>query len=87
MQASKFVPVPNQDKLGGLWQEGHPAYKWEDDGGLLINPSGVATIQMVSVSASVIFPCTIKSRRRFMAPAHTGSSGKRAVKRLCESSA
>ena len=37
----------------------------------------------VSVSASVIFPCTIKSRRRFLlAPAHPGIPGKRAVKRL-----
>ena len=30
------------------------------------------------MSASVIFPCTIKPRRRFLlAPAHPGSPGKR----------
>jgi len=22
------VPVPSQDKVGGLWQEGHPVQKW-----------------------------------------------------------
>ena len=31
----------------------------------------------------LIFPCTIKSRSSFLAPAHPGSPGKRAVKRLC----
>jgi len=30
----------------------------------------------------LIFPCTIKSRRSLLAPAHHGSPGKRAVKRL-----
>ena len=38
------------------------------------------------MSASVIFPCTIKSRRRFLlVPAHPGSPIERAVKlkRLC----
>jgi len=29
----------------------------------------------------LIFPCTMKSRSSFLAPAHPGSSGKRAVKR------
>jgi len=44
----------------------------------------VAPSRMVSVSASLIFPCTIKSRRRFLlAPAHRGSPGNRVVKRLC----
>ena len=39
---------------------------------------------MVGVSASVVFPCTIKSRSRcLLAPAHPGSPRKRAVKRLC----
>ena len=38
--------------------------KMGDDGdGSLISPDGVAPRQMVSVSASVIFPCTMKSRR------------------------
>jgi len=42
-------------------------------GGLLISPDGVAPSQMVSVSASVIFPCTVESRRRFLpAPVHPG---------------
>ena len=30
----------------------------------------------------LIFPCTIKSRSSFLAPAHPGGPGKRAVKRL-----
>ena len=59
--------------------------KWGDDGGgPLISPDGVAPKWMVSVSSSVIFPCTMKSRRRFiLAPAYLGSPGKRAVKWLC----
>jgi len=28
MQDTIFGAVPSQDKLGGLEQEGHPAYKW-----------------------------------------------------------
>jgi len=31
----------------------------------------------------LIFPCTMKSRSSFLAPAHPGGSGKRAVKGLC----
>ena len=50
----------------------------------LISPDGVAPIRMVGVSASVIFPCTIKVQKKIrLAPAHPGSPGKRAVKRLC----
>jgi len=51
----------------------------------LVSPDGVALIWIVSASARVIFPCTIKFRRRFLllAPAHPGSPGKRAVKRWC----
>jgi len=30
----------------------------------------------------LIFPCTIKSRSSFLAPAHLGGPGRRAVKRL-----
>ena len=48
----------------------------------LVSPDGVAPSRMVSVSASVIFPCTIKSRHSLLAPAHLGGPGKRAVKRL-----
>jgi len=39
-------------------------------------------IGLVRVSASVIFPCTIKSRNSFLAPAHPDGPGKMAVKRL-----
>jgi len=56
-----LVRVPSQDKVAGLWQEGHPASKWGDDGGgSPISPDGVAVSRMVGVSASVIFRCTIK---------------------------
>jgi len=48
-----------------------------DGGGSLISPDGVAPSRIVRVSASVIFPCTIKSRRKFLlAPAHQDSPGK-----------
>ena len=66
--------------LVGL-QEGHPACK--NMGGwwrwALFSPDGVAFSRMVSVSASVNQPCTIKSRSSLLAPA---SPEKRAVKRL-----
>ena len=55
----------------------------DDGGGSLISPDGVAPIQMITVSASVIFPCTIKSRRFLLALDHLGSPGKGAVKWLC----
>ena len=56
----------------------------DEGGGSLISPDGVALSQIVGVSASDISACTIKSRRRFLlAPAHPGSPGKRALKRLC----
>jgi len=55
-----------------------------DGGGSLISSDGVAPSRIVGVSASDIFPCTIKSKRRFLLPlAHLGSPGKRAVKWLC----
>ena len=58
-----LVPVLSQDKLGALRQEGHPAYKWGDEGGRsLISPDGVAPRQIVGVSASDIFPCTIQMK-------------------------
>jgi len=54
-----------------------------DGGGLLISRDGVARSRIVSVSASVILPSTIKSRRSFLlAPAHLDGLGKRTVKRL-----
>jgi len=49
----------------------------------LISPDGVAPSRTVSASAFVIFPCAMKSRRFLLAPAHLGSPGKGAVKRLC----
>ena len=50
----------------------------------LISLDGILPSQIVSMSASDIFPRTIKSRRRFLlAPAHPGSPRKRAIKRLC----
>jgi len=70
------------DTVGGR-QEGHPACK---NGGwwrwALVSADGVAPSQMVGVSASVNFPCTIKSRSSLLAPAHQGGPGKRAVKWL-----
>ena len=52
----------------------------------MINPDGISPSRMVSVSASVILPCTIKSTGRFLlAPVHLGGPGKRAIKRLCVS--
>ena len=56
----------------------------DEEGGSLISPDGVAPSRIVGVSASVIFPCTIKSRRSFLlAPAQLGSPRKVAVKRMC----
>ena len=55
-----------------------------DDGGVsLISPDGVASSQIVSASACVVFRCTIKSIRISLALAHLGSTGKMAVKWLC----
>ena len=66
------------------WQEKHPACKkWGDDGGgqwlvwIEWRPAGLSVCLPL-----LIFPCTIKSRSSFLAPAHPGSPGKRAIKRL-----
>jgi len=48
----------------------------------LVSPDGVATSQMVCVSASVSLPLYLKVQD-LLAPAHPGGPGKRAVKRLC----
>ena len=49
----------------------------------MISPDGVAPTRMVDVSASVIFPCILKSRRRsLLEPARPGSPRKRALKQL-----
>jgi len=78
-----LVPVPSQDEVGGLRQEGHSAYKMGDEGGgSLISLDGVAPIWMVSVSTSVILPCTTKIQKIFfLAPADPANPRKRAVKR------
>ena len=58
------VPVPSQDKWGRLWQKGHLAQKWGNDGGGgTDSPDGAASRRTVHASASVIFHCTIRSRR------------------------
>jgi len=52
-----------------------------DGGGLRISLDGVTLSWIVSVSASDISHCTIKSRRRFLLVlAHLGSPRKRVVK-------
>ena len=65
-------------------QEGHLAHK--KYGGwwrwALVSPDGVAPSRMVSVSASVNLPCTVKSRSSLLAPAHPDGPGKRAIKWL-----
>jgi len=66
-------------------QEGHLACEKSADGG-----GGQWLVRMewrlagLSVCLPLlIFPCTIKSRSSFLALAHPGGPGKRAVKRLC----
>jgi len=51
----------------------------DEGGGSLISPDGVVPSWIVSVSASDISPCKIKSRRFLLAPAHRGSHEERAV--------
>jgi len=51
-------------KMGGWW-------RWA-----LVSPDGVAPSWMVGVSASVIFPCTIKYRSSLLALAHPDGPGK-----------
>jgi len=84
MQASIFGACPQaRIKWEGCGRKGIRRKMGDYGGGLLISPDGVAPSRIVDVSASVIFPYTIKSRRFLLAPAHPGSSGKGAVKRLC----
>ena len=49
----------------------------------MLSPDGVVPSRMVGVSASVNLPLHHKSRGSLLVPAHPGSPGKRAVKRLC----
>ena len=56
---------PKPDKVGGLWQKAHQRKNGGDDGGgSLISLDGVTPSQMVGVSASVTFPCTIKVQKK-----------------------
>ena len=82
MQASIFGYLSQaRIKWEGCSRKGIRHKNGEDDNaGSLINPDGVAPSRMVGVSASVIFPCTIKSRRFLLAPAHPGGPGKKGRK-------
>jgi len=77
-----LVPVPSQDKLGGLRQEGHRHKNGEVGGGSLISPDGVAPSQIVGVSAADISPCIISQEEDFFRYRHPGSPGKSAIERL-----
>jgi len=46
----------------------------------VVSPDGVAPSRMVSMSASVVFPCTIKSSNSLLAPAHPDGPGKKGRK-------
>ena len=83
-----LMPDPSQDKWEGSGRNGIRCKNGGkgDGGGSLIGPDGVAPSWTVGVSASVIFPCTRKSRRRFLlAPAHPGSwkKGRKTVVCVC----
>jgi len=72
------------------WEDGRVAagkasvVKMGDNGGWsLVSPDGVATTRMVGVSASVIFPCTVKVQKFSSGSGSPGWSRKRAVKQLC----
>jgi len=80
------VPVSSQDKLGGRRVAAGRASNvkmGDEGGGSLVSSDGMVPIRVVSVSASDISPCTIKSRRFLLTPAHPGGPRKRAVQRLC----
>ena len=50
--------------MGRLWQGGHLAQNSGDEGGgAPISPDGVASSRIVDASASVIFPCFIKTQK------------------------
>ena len=63
----------------GIWPVKNMGEWWR---WALVSLDGVVPSRMVGVSASVIFPCTIKFRNSFLAPSHPGGPGKRVVKRL-----
>jgi len=61
----------------GIWRKNGGWWRWS-----LISPDRMAPSRIVSVSTSVIFPCTMdhKSTRFLLAPAHPGSPGERGRK-------
>jgi len=73
------VPDPSQDKLRVAAGRASGIKKGDEGGGSLISSDGVVPSLIVGVSASDISPCTVKSRSFFLALAHLGSHGKRAV--------
>jgi len=72
MQASIFGACPKPGQIGRFTAGRASGVKMKkDEGGSPISPDGVQPSQIVSMSAYVIFPCTIKSRISF--PSSTGS--------------
>ena len=63
-QHDSVQPVPSHDNLGGLRQEGHPVIKMGGYGGRgAVSSDRVVSTRTVGASASIIFPCSTKSRR------------------------
>jgi len=87
MQASIFGACPQaRMKWEGCGRKGirrKNVWMMIDGGGSVMSPDGVAVSRIVCMSASVIFPCTIKSKRFLLVPTHPGSPGKKAVRWLC----
>jgi len=68
MQHSIFGACPKPGLIGSVATERASGIKMGyDGGGSLTSSEGVAPSQTIGVSASVIFPCTTKSRRRWLA--------------------
>ena len=65
-------------------QEGHPACKKSGDGvgGHCLDRTEWRPAGWSVCLPLLVFPCIKKSRSSFLAPAHPGGPGKRAVKRL-----
>jgi len=71
-----LVPVPSQDKLGGLRQEGHPRKIADDGGGGIDGPDGVTSSRIVGAVASVTFRTPHKIQNDDRLPQHaSGVSG------------
>ena len=69
------------------WQEGHPICKKEQWGaGVVICPDGSADLhmaQLMPLPLTVSCFSEIQIGFTFLVPAHLGSPGKRAIKRVC----